>query len=372
VNVRALEAPRRFRVGDVELAHVADVELENDELITFRTQSGSEYDVVRKPWGYYPLPSLNRRLPAKGLRPVLVRARDGRIMLLLCENGHDALLHRYLAEQGLNTLGWLDHDSCAMCGAFRLEGWHRYEEPPAGETHFDLRGRPYRREVMRCESCGHFVSLTDLDLSHLYESDYVDATYGTQLAAAYDRVMALRPDRSDNVLRVARIVEGLGARGRILDVGSGLGVFPARMHEAGWTVTALDPDPRACQHMRERIGVTAIQADFLQTAPESLGAFDLVTFNKVLEHVQDPVGMLARAVDLVGHTGVVYVEVPDGEAASTEGPGREEFFVEHLHVYSPASLALLIQRSGLRVRRMERLREPSTKFTLFAFCERAS
>src|SRR5205807_7914264 len=79
MNVRPLPQPRRFDVGGVELAHVADVELDYDELITFRTGSGSEYDVVRKPWGYYPLPSLNRRLPSHGLRPLLARTSDGRI-----------------------------------------------------------------------------------------------------------------------------------------------------------------------------------------------------------------------------------------------------------------------------------------------------
>jgi hypothetical protein len=67
----------------------------------------------------------------------------------------------------------------------------------------------------------------------------------------------------------------------------------------------------------------------------------------------------------------VYIELPDGEGASEEGPGREEFFIEHLHVYSTASTALLIQHAGLRTSRIERLREPSGKFTLFAFCEQA-
>ena len=61
------------------------------------------------------------------------------------------------------------------------------------------------------------------------------------------------------------------------------------------------------------------------------------------------------------------VEVPDGEAAADEGSGREEFFLEHLHVFSPASVALLAHHAGLRILTIHRLRDPSTKFTLFAF-----
>ena len=49
------------------------------------------------------------------------------------------------------------------------------------------------------------------------------------------------------------------------------------------------------------------------------------------------------------------------------GAGREEFFVEHHHVFSPASIALLAMRSGFRVISIERLQEPSEKYTLRAF-----
>jgi hypothetical protein len=77
--------------------------------------------------------------------------------------------------------------------------------------------------------------------------------------------------------------------------------------------------------------------------------------------------MLERARQYVADDGVVYLEVPDGEAAAREGPGREEFFVEHLHAFSPASVALLAARAGFSPVRIERVREPSTKYTLAAF-----
>jgi hypothetical protein len=67
----------------------------------------------------------------------------------------------------------------------------------------------------------------------------------------------------------------------------------------------------------------------------------------------------------------VYVELPDGEGAATDGPGREEFFIEHLHVFSMASMCLLAARAGFSVQLAERLREPSGKFTLYAFMRAA-
>ena len=63
------------------------IQLEPDEQVTFVTDSGSEYDVARKSWGYYATPSLNSRLAGFGLRGVLVRGDDGKAYLFLVEMG---------------------------------------------------------------------------------------------------------------------------------------------------------------------------------------------------------------------------------------------------------------------------------------------
>ena len=259
--------------------------------------------------------------------------------------------------------------ACPLCEAEDLEEAFAYDARPAGETVFDLGGRAYRRRYLRCTRCGHFLSDHDLDLSALYDGEYMDATYaGDRLRAAYDRIMSLPPERSDNVARVRRICARLEP-GSVLDVGSGLGVFPARMKEAGWRPTALDPDPRAVAHARDHVGVEAVQADFMTV--RELRRHDLVALNKVLEHVEDPVAMLRRAHAVLAADGTVYVELPDGECAAADGPGREEFFIEHRHVFSLASLCLLAMRAGFVVRCAERLREPSAKYTLYGFLEAA-
>ena len=249
-----------------------------------------------------------------------------------------------------------------------------YTAPPEGEIAFRFsREGEYRREVLRCDLCGHFVSRHDLDMSAMYSGEYVDATYGADgLRRAFDRINALDPARSDNVGRVRRIVEfAAGHFGAarpspsVLDVGSGLCVFLYRMKAAGWRGTALDPDPRAAAHARDVAGVDGVCGDFMTL--DGLGRFDAVTFNKVLEHVEDPVVMLGRAHRHLTDGGFVYVELPDGEAAAHDGPGREEFFIDHPHIFSAASLTLLATRAGFRVVALERLREPSTKYTLRAF-----
>ena len=247
-----------------------------------------------------------------------------------------------------------------------------YDTPPVGETLFDLQGQQYCRSYWRCGICSHEFAQHDLDLSSLYGGAYVEQTYGDRMRATFERIVALPPERSDNTGRVQRILDFAAAHFHsgysptLLDIGAGLGVFPYVMKQAGWTCTALDPDPRAARHLAEVAGVHAIARDFFSVDPAELGRFDVITLNKVIEHVKDPVAMLAKAANMLLSGGFLYVEVPD-VAAAKEGPGREEYFIEHHHVFSPASLSQCGERAGLSVRELERLREPSGKYSLCTF-----
>lgn len=263
---------------------------------------------------------------------------------------------------------------CPCDGAHFQEAF-AYDAPPEGETRFDLKGAPYKRAYDRCRLCGHFFARHAMDLAELYSADYVDATYGgvEGMQRRLKALQALSPDQSDNAGRVSRILayartalQKRSAPLRILDVGAGVGVFPAAMKQAGWQVTAVEPDARAAGHLRETVGVTSIAGTLHELDPERVGHFDVVTFNKVLEHVQDPVALLRRGAEFVEADGFLYVELPD-VAAAADGPGREEFFIEHHHVFSPQSFAALVDRAGLSLAAMERLREPSGKWTLRAF-----
>ena len=261
------------------------------------------------------------------------------------------------------------------CDRAYFETVFTYDAPPEGEIRFGFSSKgSYRREVLRCGLCGHFISIHDMDTGSLYTGDYVSSTYADDdgVRRSFERVMALEPGQSDNVGRIRRVLAFAGrelecAEGppTVLDVGSGLCVFLHGMKAAGWDCTALDPDARSARHAREVVGVRAVCGDFMDG--HDFGRFDLVTFNKVLEHVPDPVAMLTAAADHLKPGGFVYLEVPDGEGAIRDGWGREEFFIDHPHIFSAASVALMAQQAGFSICETERLREPSDKYTLRSF-----
>ncbi|OVE76896.1 hypothetical protein BVX98_04310 [bacterium F11] len=107
------EPPRSFRVGQdgrITLNDCGKVELGSDEQVTFTTESGTEYDVVKKSWGYYATPSLNQRLLKFGLHAALIKSPDGKYYIFLVENERKPLFDAYIKNENLKIICWLDND----------------------------------------------------------------------------------------------------------------------------------------------------------------------------------------------------------------------------------------------------------------------
>lgn len=125
-----VEPPREFEVGrrGGRLRHVGDAWLGADEVLTLRSETGTEVDLTRKSWGYYGSPSLNGRLREHGLRAALAVGvpRDGeqagRMYLLYVEDGREADFDAYLSAEEMEVVAWLDSDEDVARAAAALRG----------------------------------------------------------------------------------------------------------------------------------------------------------------------------------------------------------------------------------------------------------
>lgn len=251
---------------------------------------------------------------------------------------------------------------------------HTYDEKPERETDFSF--PDYFREIKCCTQCGHFISRTPLDLSALYQFDYVDRTYGGMkgIQEKFREIMSLRSENSDNFGRVEKIVEYAKSHFSsisnltVLDVGGGLGVFLALIRKrTDWNCTSIEPDARLSKHINEDLGIESLNSDYRTLRWDR--KFDIICLNKVLEHIEEPLGFLEKAKDDLKPNGFIYLELPDGEKACLDPKGfeREEFFIEHHHAFSMKSMKLLSRNAGLETAFAERLCEPSSKYTLRSF-----
>lgn len=262
------------------------------------------------------------------------------------------------------------------CKGIYMKSLYHYSEPPPKEIRFAVSSENiYKRDLLKCTLCGHYSSIHDLNLESMYTNNYVSSNYQDDdgIRKTFERIIALPPEKSDNLGRVQFVqkfaenyfrTENFQNK-KILDIGSGLCVFLYRMKGYGWDCTALDPDVRAANHAKINVGIKSVVGDFMIIS--HMEKYDLITLNKVLEHVEYPVEMLAKTKSYLNNNGIVYIELPDGEMAETEGKDREEFTIDHPHNFSIISAAKLIAKAGFTVLKMERLKEPSTKYTIRAF-----
>lgn len=263
---------------------------------------------------------------------------------------------------------------CRVCGGREADLLAVVDRPPAGEKDYGVPPGEYRRSLWRCRGCQVYLNRQEIVPHAFYTGGYNQAIYAGRLLEAFRRVRALPEGESDNRARVRRVaaflaaVRGGVAGARVLDVGSGLCVFLAELKEQGCEGHCVDPDPAAVRHALEHAGVDGAHAGTLDTY-EPAGRFDLVTFNKVLEHVAEPVRLLRQARALLAPGGAVYVELPDADLAQRFGAltERQELFAEHYTAWNRPSVERLAREAGCAPVALESLREPSGKCTIYAF-----
>jgi hypothetical protein len=123
MNFTPTEPPRRFEVSGggikLTLADCGRMALAPDEQVTFLTEAGAEYDVVRKDWGFYATPSTNSRLRRFGLRTALVLSAFDKLFVVLVERGKEDAFIAYVTTDKQKVICWLDDDaSVAQLVAF--------------------------------------------------------------------------------------------------------------------------------------------------------------------------------------------------------------------------------------------------------------
>lgn len=211
--------------------------------------------------------------------------------------------------------------------------------------------------VIDCEHCGfkHVVPMpTAEELRETYAHDYYSTEKPLYIQryledkAWWDSVYAERLIRLEALLPASRR--------RLLDVGSGPGLFLHAGRERGWQVKGIEPSTQAARHSREAFGLD-IEHGFLDTdtAP-ALGRFDALNMGEVLEHLPDPAGMLNLAHGLLDDGGALCLVVPNDfnpfQAILRDHCKFEPWWVaapHHLNYFDAKSLAALVERCGFEV-----------------------
>ncbi|HEX6754650.1 MAG TPA: class I SAM-dependent methyltransferase [Mycobacteriales bacterium] len=111
----------------------------------------------------------------------------------------------------------------------------------------------------------------------------------------------------------ARMVELVGSNKRVLDVGCSTGYLARVLNALGNTVSGVEYDAAAAKEAEPdlvKLVVGDLEAVDL-VAEFGEGAFDVVVFGDVLEHLRDPMPVLRAARPLLAPGGSVVISVPN-------------------------------------------------------------
>ena len=101
---------RSFFVGkknEIKIKHKADIFLNENELVTFKSKRGKELDIVQKEWGYY-LPSINSRLVDHDYKIAYVRnILDKKFFLLIVDQKKVKKFQKYIKSNFLKLKKWI-------------------------------------------------------------------------------------------------------------------------------------------------------------------------------------------------------------------------------------------------------------------------
>ena len=239
-----------------------------------------------------------------------------------------------------------------------------YKTKIKNEKNFKIKGK-YKRFFYECNSCKHVFAKYNFKLLSIYSKKYLDLTYKNieGLSYRFEEVVNLPYSKSDNKQRVRRINFYLKKRAKILDIGSGTGVFLHEMKNKGHDVIGADLDKRYSLFLRKK-GIKILTGDLTKLKIKK--KYNLITLNKVLEHLKNTNPILKVVKKLITKNGLIYIEVPDAHS-KIKGKFTGEFCIDHLQLFSIKSLLNMMENSGFRNLKIKRIIEPSGKYTIFGF-----
>ena len=264
--------------------------------------------------------------------------------------------------------------NCYLCKNKKLQKIISIHKKPSVEVDYGISIEDYHREIHQCQNCGTYNNFHDLIKDDFYEGFYNKSITKEKFQHRFKKIINLPESVSDNKKRVKRIIRFLQKNiltennYNVLDVGSGTCVFLHEMKKYNIITNCIDPDPIAIGHAKEIVKVNNSHCGNIFNF-YSTNKFDLISFNKVLEHVKNPIDQINESLKYLNNDGVLYIELPEGDRIYNDNliSERSEFAVEHYTVHNISSIKMIAKICDLKIRDLNVVTDPSGKYTIYAF-----
>jgi len=215
------------------------------------------------------------------------------------------------------------------------------------------KGRAQVHRIVRCNRCAlMYANPQELVDCEAFE-EYDKKAQSEEFRQYFDKQHVQLPDN----LRVLGVLnEMFPQRGKLLEIGSYLGIFLDRIRSAGWEATGLEPFHTVAEHARKTYGLNVVES-LLPEAKFADAAFDAVVMLHVIEHLPDPGQYIREIRRITRPGGVLVVETPRFDSLMFKVLGRRERSLSncdgHIYFFTVPSLTALLERNGFAVERAD-------------------
>jgi SAM-dependent methyltransferase len=211
--------------------------------------------------------------------------------------------------------------------------------------------------IIDCEICqfAHIVPIpSEDDIVDMYSEDYYDFEKPDYIDLVnkdkewWDLSYDNRYDSFEDIL-------GKKQR-RLLDIGSGPGLFLLRGKNRGWHVTGIEPAKTPYLYSSKTLGLNIKNIFFDSHTYKDIEKFDVINLSLVMEHIPHPPDFLKLVYDRIETGGLISIELPNDynpfQIATQDSLGYEPWWVappHHINYFNFNSLERLLQESGFKV-----------------------
>jgi 2-polyprenyl-3-methyl-5-hydroxy-6-metoxy-1,4-benzoquinol methylase len=206
--------------------------------------------------------------------------------------------------------------------------------------------------IVRCRECGFcFKILT----GSVRAADVYQEEWATDKPT--ERYMLSEPTR----VFFRQVLDGLSIkRGRLLDIGTGLGTLVEEAQKVGYDAQGVDLcRPLVDKALKRGLNVRCMSAEDLDSAEP----FDVITMMDIIEHVPEPLKLLATARRILKPGGELVVYTPNHRGAvvllakllhsiGIRFAIHEIFAGNHLVFFDNRTLSATLNRAGFTLREL--------------------
>jgi 2-polyprenyl-3-methyl-5-hydroxy-6-metoxy-1,4-benzoquinol methylase len=214
------------------------------------------------------------------------------------------------------------------------------------------------KKVIECKTCGyaHVQPLpTQSELDAFYLNNFyqdVKTSYFDDYERDHDWWVLNYNWLLDDMATLSgnKSLKGL----KLLDIGSGPGLFLKAASDKGLDVLGVEPSKEAYEYSRKKHNVNVKNVTVEELDPKT-GEFDIIHSSLVLEHILDPLKFISKSAKLLKKGGLLCIVVPNDFSPIQNinvKLGKKQWWVspfEHLNYFNRKSLCGLFKKAGMEV-----------------------